>query len=160
MIKIRKGNIEKIVTKGLYEELYESMGYEVVDSKKQAKTSVTDNKGEVEKIQENDILTETPPDSSMGDIGIPLFPFAKKFRMGPPVIATELVKIISEDFSENAKSIGEFKATGPYLNVKLDKASEASAILSRIFSQGSNYGKVNAKGEIHDCDDKRRERKG
>lgn len=52
MIKIRKGNIEKIVTKGLYEELYENMGYEVVDSKKQAKTSVTDNKGDVEKIQE------------------------------------------------------------------------------------------------------------
>lgn len=62
MIKIRKGNIEKIVTKGLYEELYESMGYEVVDSKKQAKTSVTDNKGDVEKIQEPEKEPEKEPE--------------------------------------------------------------------------------------------------
>lgn len=116
---------------------------------KDALNKLIENKNlEVEKIQENDILTETPPDASMGDIGIPLFPFAKKFRMGPPVIASELVKILAEDeFSQVAKKIGEFKATGPYLNVKLDKASESSAILSRIFSQGKDYGKVNVNGE-------------
>lgn len=116
---------------------------------KDALNKLIENKNlEVEKILENDILTETPPDASMGDIGIPLFPFAKKFRMGPPVIASELVKILAEDeFSQVAKKIGEFKATGPYLNVKLDKASESSAILSRIFSQGNDYGKVNVNGE-------------
>ena len=86
---------------------------------KDALNKLIQNKNlEVEKVQENDILTETPPDPSMGDIGVPLFPFAKKFRMGPPVIATELVKILGEaDFTELAKKIGEFKATGPYLNV-------------------------------------------
>ena len=116
---------------------------------KDALNKLIENKNlEVEKILENDILTETPPDASMGDIGIPLFPFAKKFRMGPPVIASELVKILAEDeFSQVAKKIGEFKATGPYLNVKLDKASESSAILSRIFSQENDYGKVNVNGE-------------
>lgn len=116
---------------------------------KDALNKLIENKNlEVEKILENDILTETPPDASMGDIGIPLFPFAKKFRMGPPVIASELVKILAEDeFNQVAKKIGEFKATGPYLNVKLDKASESSAILSRIFSQGNDYGKVNVNGE-------------
>ena len=62
MIKIRKGNIEKIVTKGLYEELYESMGYEVVDSKKQAKTSVTNDKGDVGKIQEPEKEPEQEPE--------------------------------------------------------------------------------------------------
>lgn len=34
MIKIRKDNVEKLVTRGLYEELFEAMGYEIVNEAK------------------------------------------------------------------------------------------------------------------------------
>lgn len=37
MIKIRKGNDEKVVTYGLFEELYSGMGYEIVGEKTQSK---------------------------------------------------------------------------------------------------------------------------
>ena len=37
MIKIRKDNVEKIVTIGAFEELYERMGYEIVDEPKNEK---------------------------------------------------------------------------------------------------------------------------
>ena len=59
------------------------------------------NKGlEAPEVEASSLLLETPPNPEMGDVGIPLFAFAKTLRMGPPVIASELVKIIEADLSE------------------------------------------------------------
>ena len=30
------------------------------------------------------LVLETPPNPQMGDVGVPMFPFAKVFRMAPP----------------------------------------------------------------------------
>ncbi|MDY2923962.1 MAG: arginine--tRNA ligase [Treponema sp.] len=103
-----------------------------------------------DEIKAESIPLETPPNPEMGDIGMPMFMFAKTFRMAPPVIAQSVVKIINErKIPEGAGSstIGEFIATGPYVNVKLDKTSVATAIISRIISEGENYGSLNEKGE-------------
>lgn len=37
MLRIRKDDIEKIVTTGAYEDLYKSMGYEIVPEKNEVK---------------------------------------------------------------------------------------------------------------------------
>ena len=36
------------------------------------------------------LVMETPPNPDMGDVGIPLFPFAKSFRQAPPAIAAKV----------------------------------------------------------------------
>ena len=104
-------------------------------------TLISQKSIQTEAITEAEIRSETPPNPEMGDIGIPLFLFAKKLRLAPPVIAQELVKIINT--MDQAKSVGEFLAVGPYLNVKLNKASESTNILKKINEQSASYGKFN-----------------
>lgn len=96
-------------------------------------------------IEADDVSAEslqlvTPPNPEMGDLGIPMFALAKAFKMAPPVIAKEVVALISSD-------IGEFLAVGPYVNLKMNKAGEGYAILSRIKKDGNEYGSINEKGE-------------
>ena len=76
------------------------------------------------------IAVETPPNPEMGDLGIPQFVFAKTFRIAPPMISKEVVRIITEngELAERAKSIGEIVAVGPYVNARLDKSSAARLI--------------------------------
>ena len=102
-------------------------------------------------VLEEAISVETPPKPEMGDLGMPMFPFAKTFRAAPPVIAAEVVKIITSDpaLSSRAKSLGNFLAVGPYVNVKLDKAGAAAGLLERIEKQGSAYGTLDADGKAH-----------
>ena len=102
-------------------------------------------------VAEDAIAVENPPKPEMGDIGMPMFPFAKLFRGAPPMIAAEVVKIISasESLSSRAKAIGTFLAVGPYVNVKLDKAGAASGLLERIEKEGADYGKLNDAGKPH-----------
>ncbi len=97
-------------------------------------------------VTESQILLETPPDPAMGDVGIPLFVFAKIFRMAPPVIASEAASIISSEFAEEAKETGTFAAMGPYLNVKLNKANLASDTLKKISDQKDSYGMLSKEG--------------
>ncbi|MCR4940995.1 MAG: arginine--tRNA ligase [Treponemataceae bacterium] len=106
------------------------------------------NKGlQVPSVEAASIVLETPPDPSMGDVGIPMFSFAKVLRMGPPVIATEVVKIIEAQLAEAAASVGNFLQTGPYVNVKLNKASAVSSVLGKIASQKESFGSFDQEGK-------------
>lgn len=87
------------------------------------------------------ISVVTPPDPEMGDLGSPMFVFAKSLRMAPPQIASGVASKITD------KSIGEFIAVGPYVNVKLDKAGAAAPILAAISKYKDEYGSYNQKGE-------------
>lgn len=95
------------------------------------------------------IAVENPPKPEMGDVGMPMFPFAKVFRLSPAAIAQEAVKVIEGDaeLSAKAKTIGQFIAVGPYVNVKLDKGSSSFDILAKIESQGESYGSLDAEGK-------------
>ena len=76
------------------------------------------------------LLLETPPSPEMGDVGIPLFPFAKTLRMAQPAIAAKAAALISSN--AEAKSAGEFFAAGPYLNVRLNKIAATEIIFEKI----------------------------
>lgn len=56
MIKIRKDKIEKIVTLGAYEEMYQAMGYELVvePKEKNAKNNTST------KVEANELAEEKP----------------------------------------------------------------------------------------------------
>lgn len=69
MIKIKKDNIEKEVTKGAYENLYKAMGFEVVGNKKpieikeakvaeEPKEPVKDSKDDFEKKEIEDFILD------------------------------------------------------------------------------------------------------
>ncbi len=90
-----------------------------------------------------------PPKSEMGDLGVPMFVFAKSFGSNPAAVASEIVKVISSDseLSKAASSIGDVLAVGPYVNVKLDKSASASSILSKIESEGDKFGTLGSDGK-------------
>ncbi len=96
-----------------------------------------------EEAKAENLTVVTPPNPEMGDLGIPLFVFAKTLRMAPPQIASAVVQKIDSKVA----GIGEFVAVGPYINVKLDKAGSAEPILRSISEQKDNYGSFNSEGK-------------
>ena len=96
---------------------------------------------EAETVNADSISVVTPPDPEMGDLGAPMFVFAKSLRMAPPQIASGVAAKITD------KSIGDFIAVGPYVNVKLDKAGAAAPILNAISKYKDEYGSYNQQGE-------------
>ena len=100
-------------------------------------------------VDTESIAVQTPPNPEMGDLGVPLFVFAKTFRLAPPAIAQEVVNIINsvKVFDGiDSSTLGEFLAVGPYVNLKLNKADASSAILAKIKEQGDGYGSFDDKG--------------
>ncbi|MCR4954309.1 MAG: arginine--tRNA ligase [Treponema sp.] len=87
------------------------------------------------------IVVQSAPNPEMGDLGVPMFIFAKALKMAPPQIAAEVAKKVTD------KSLGEILAVGPYVNIKLDKAGAAAPILKAITTQGENYGSFNQEGK-------------
>ena len=96
---------------------------------------------QAETVAPESIVVQNAPNPEMGDLGAPMFAFAKALRMAPPQIAAGLVAKITD------KSLGEFIAVGPYVNVKLDKSGAASPILKAIKSQGGSYGSTGSDGK-------------
>ncbi|MDY4190114.1 MAG: arginine--tRNA ligase, partial [Treponema porcinum] len=87
-------------------------------------------------VNADTVAVQTPPNPEMGDLGIPMFVYAKTLRAAPVQIASEIVRIINETYSkEELSRTGEFLAVGPYVNLKLNKADAGSAILERIAQQ-------------------------
>ncbi|MBP5436825.1 MAG: arginine--tRNA ligase [Treponema sp.] len=84
------------------------------------------------------VRVENPPKPEMGDLGVPLFPFAKAFRMAPPAIAAEVAKIVNA--GNGVKELGTVAAVGPYVNIKLNKENAAGGILQKILKEGDEYG--------------------
>lgn len=89
----------------------------------------------------------TPPDAKMGDIGFPLFPFAKIFRASPVELAKEVSNFINEKKSNEILSLGKFQNVGPYVNVVLEKANANFAILTKIENEKNDYGSFTNDGE-------------
>ncbi len=98
----------------------------------------------VNAILTTNITIEIPPNPEMGDIGIPMFAFAKAFRMGPPQIAGEIAKMIENDCE--AAELGVFSAVGPYVNIKLNKTLVSKIVLSKILEQDDKYGTLDDSG--------------
>ena len=96
---------------------------------------------EAEAVAAENIVIQNAPNPEMGDLGSPMFAFAKALRMAPPQIAAGVVAKITD------KSLGEFIAVGPYVNVKLNKSGAAASILKAVKAQGDTYGSLNSEGK-------------
>ncbi len=74
-----------------------------------------------------------PPESAMGDLSYPLFPFAKDFKKAPPALAGEIAGALGG--GEAGVSVA-----GPYLNIRIDRAAAISRLLANIESSGDKWG--------------------
>ncbi|MEG0664259.1 MAG: arginine--tRNA ligase [Clostridia bacterium] len=75
-------------------------------------------------------MLETPSESSLGDIALPCFQFAKTLRKSPQIIASELF-----NFLKSPDYISEIKVAGGYLNFYLNKNFFAKIICEEIFEK-------------------------
>lgn len=77
-----------------------------------------------------------PPESTMGDISFPLFPYAKYLELNPVLIASTIAeKLSGEGIRANA--------AGGYLNIHIDRVAAIAELLSSILSPGANWGSGN-----------------
>jgi arginyl-tRNA synthetase len=81
------------------------------------------------------VVAEIPPSPEMGDLGFPMFGYAKLLRKGPPQIAQLVAAKLPLSF-----------AAGPYVNVRLDRAETAACILGELLAGGSFGRPVTLKG--------------
>lgn len=92
----------------------------------------------LEPVGADQVIAETPPKPELGDIGFPMFAYAKSLRKGPPMIAQAVAAWLSAD--AEASAIGEAKAEGPYVNVRIAKSAVAKKILSDALEPASSFG--------------------
>lgn len=81
----------------------------------------------VEGLSEQDVenALETPKDTSLGDVCLPCFKFARTMRLAPPTIANKLLPYVqSLDFVQKVEVVGG------YLNVFFDRDTVAKMALS------------------------------
>jgi arginyl-tRNA synthetase len=90
-------------------------------------------------VTPDQVIAEIPPSPEMGDIGFPMFGFAKTLRKGPPQIAAMVCECLAA--SKNAGFAGDdgssVTSVGPYVNVRLDRGAVAKAVLGDVLADGS-----------------------
>ncbi|MDR3334808.1 MAG: arginine--tRNA ligase [Treponema sp.] len=85
--------------------------------------------GIVGTIDPAQVIAENPPKPELGDLGFPMFGFAKVLRKSPLQIAQAVAAQL-----EAHPDTGSFAAVGPYVNVRFDRATVAAAILAQVQS--------------------------
>jgi arginyl-tRNA synthetase len=84
------------------------------------------------------VVLERPPKPELGDFGFPMFPYAKLLRAAPAQVAQALASIIARD--PEAAALGTASAEGPYLNVRLARASITADLLKEADSPSWGRG--------------------
>jgi arginyl-tRNA synthetase len=74
------------------------------------------------------VVVEKPPKPELGDLGFPMFPYAKLLRSSPAQVAQAVAALIAAD--PEASVWGSASGEGPYLNVRLARPAEARAVLA------------------------------
>jgi arginyl-tRNA synthetase len=89
-------------------------------------------------IRESDLIVERPPRPELGDLGFPLFPFARVFRTAPQAIA----EAIAARLQGSREIAGDrVETAGPYVNVHIDRGAYARSVLEAVEAEGERYGR-------------------
>lgn len=98
-----------------------------------------------QKIAPEAVVVQDSPNQETGDFGSPMFIFAKTLKKSP----AEIAALVAEKINSSDQSLGTVVSTGPYVNIKLDRAKAAFSILSEIQEEGENYGTLDSRGKPH-----------
>ncbi|MCH5293563.1 MAG: arginine--tRNA ligase [Treponema sp.] len=109
---------------------------------------IFDQKGaDAEPDFQDRIVVQSAPNPQMGDLGAPMFAFAKSLRMPPQQIASEVAELAQRLAGKDGSPLGQIFAAGPYVNIRLDKSASSAGILKSIAGQGEEYGSLGAAGK-------------
>ena len=86
-------------------------------------------------IRSDDLHFDIPPSPEMGDLAVGMFPFAKAAKKSPADFAAELAESL-----QPTRFVRAWTASGPYLNIALDRAVVSRRVLDDAASQAS-YGR-------------------
>ncbi len=103
--------------------------------------SAAARRGVTEGITPDKIVLETPPRPDLGDIAVPLFPFAKLLKAAPAKIGEEILAGLGVFAAEQG---GKLSLAGPYLNIRLSRPVVAAEVLRRLAAEGASYGNSDA----------------
>ncbi|MCF7946634.1 MAG: arginine--tRNA ligase, partial [Spirochaetia bacterium] len=90
-------------------------------------------------FSQESLVLQKPPKPEMGDIAIPLFPFAKVFRTAPQKISQDLADYINSRYGTGGSS-GRAAAAGPYINIFIDLPQLTLSTIRSIEELSSEYG--------------------
>ena len=93
------------------------------------------------------IVAELPPRPELGDLGFPMFVYAKLLRKSPQQIAQMVCVLLSADNAGRAGDADKYSAEGPYVNVRLNRGITVKKILSKI-PNDKNPGNINDSGPV------------
>jgi len=91
-----------------------------------------------EQVKNEQVTAEIPPNPEMGDIGFPMFGYAKILRKGPPQIAL-MAQAALKTILSSQEPPGTAQAQGPYLNIRLNRALTAKSVLDEFFKDLSGF---------------------
>ncbi len=86
-----------------------------------------------ERLKDIPLVVQKPPKPELGDLAVPLFPFAKVFRCSPAEIAEETAEMLQN-------SGGNAEAAGGYVNIRISLADTAETAFKKIREEGDAYG--------------------
>ncbi len=92
-------------------------------------------------VSPDDIVVEIPPRPELGDLAIPMFPFAKTLRTAPQGLSSAVASALA---SGTPSWLRKAEAAGPYLNIWVEVSSLAREAVERVLEQGKDYGKTAA----------------
>src|SRR5687767_12655661 len=87
---------------------------------------------------DTDVTIGAPPSPEMGDYAVPMFPFAKALRAAPPALAQ---KVAAAFVAAPGGAIASVTAAGPYVNVRVDRASFLGSLLGRVEREADAWGR-------------------
>ncbi|MFP3043396.1 arginine--tRNA ligase [Treponema primitia] len=93
------------------------------------------------RIDAAQVIAEIPPKPELGDLGFPMFGFAKTLRKGPPQIAQLVAAALAADSITEDLGKGSFAAEGPYVNVRLDRPSVTASVLAQMADESVPVGR-------------------
>jgi len=80
---------------------------------------------------------ETPQDPKLGDLAFPCFRLAKAMKKAPPMIAGDIADRLQ---GAGLPWVSEARATGPYVNVFVNRCAFAANVLDAVLKTGAAYG--------------------
>ncbi len=93
-----------------------------------------------ELIDGTHLVVSTPPEEKLGDLALPLFPYAKVLRNAPPKIAAQLCERVNA--AAAAQELGTAETAGGYLNLRLNRDQLIEPALAEVFKAGEEYGRA------------------
>ncbi len=89
-------------------------------------------------IEAAEIVAEVPPKPELGDLAFPMFPYAKRLRKAPGLIAESLVA----ELERIGGLPGKVSPAGPYVNVRYLVGSVARSVVEEALALGPRYGRT------------------